>query len=354
MASLNNKAKARATLADVARECGLDKSTVSRVLNLPPEDYPVSAQTRQRIMECVERLRYKPNWQARALATGETRAIGLCFSASRWLTRPMLSAEISLAEESRKQGYHLQFFPLADAPDEWDELLQARRVDGFVVLNSAPVAFCQRLAELGVPAVTVNFDAGAALDGVFLDDEMGARLATKTLIDLGHREIVFLHWDFDNRGVRHPSMSIRQEAFASTMLEAGLSPRVACYSRPLESAASQLLAGGPATAALCYSHRDAAYLLNGLWRLGLRVPDEFSVIAFNDVFPAECTIPPLTVVCTMEERMGTVGGRMLLESIRGEAGGEPRRIVLPETLIMRESAARAPDEARLIALSRNG
>ena len=337
------KPQHRVTLADVARECRLDKSTVSRVLNLPPGAYPVSEDTRRRIHACVERLGYRPNWRARALATGETGAVGLCFSAARSLTRPMLSAEIALAHELKASGYHLQFIPLGDSPDEWQDLLQARRVDGYIVLNGVAGLFCQLLFDSGVPAVLVNFDAGVALDSVYLDDEMGARLATRHLIELGHRRVAFLHWDYDKVGQRHPSLAIRQRAYRETMREAGLKPRVVVYARPQETVADQLLDGMPATAVVCYSHRDAVWLLNGLWRRGRRVPDDVSVIAFNDVFPTECTIPPLTVVSTMEARMGRIGGQMLFERIRGEAGDAPRRVVLPENLVIRKSTARAPD-----------
>ena len=146
------------TLADVAAKSGVSTSSVSKVLNLQPEQYRMSDQTRQRILDAVAALGYRPNFQARSLAKGRSHNIGILFEGSLpTILRDNDSGMLSGLEPILSDAaYQMVFIPIRQGSDEWKQMLSDRRVDACLVVNKLEDRVRQVLEQLRIPAVLVN------------------------------------------------------------------------------------------------------------------------------------------------------------------------------------------------------
>jgi LacI family transcriptional regulator, galactose operon repressor len=330
----------RPTISDVARKCGVSKTTVSVILNKTPASLRVSAETQQRVKQMALQLGYRPNWRARALTSRRTHTIGVLYAPPM----PIVvrgnyeGIMVGIHETLHAQGYHVLFVPLADDPAEWGPILLDQRMDGCMILSRLRDPLPALLEQGRLPAVLVNADSEHPLPSVIADDLEGARLSTQHLIDLGHRRISFLLGEQP----RHYSVTQRQIGYAQTMTDAGLGQHVQLFGGTLEQWVTWLV-NEPRhqrpTALLVYTHFMAVRLLQLLWDAGISVPADLSVSTFSNAFPVEWTIPPLTTVALPTEAMGQAAAEMVLEQIRTEGAAPKRRVVLQETLIIRRSTA---------------
>lgn len=341
----------RATLADVARECGLDKSTISKALNMPAAEFALAESTRQRIMESVRRLGYRPSRRAQALARGETRVIGLVYHQATPPSGVYTSVQYALSRILGLSGYTLQFFNIGEDPHRWSEMLYGQQIDGVVAISALPRAFGDMLVESRLPAVLMNLDLDVPVDHVMMDDAAGAELATRHLLELGHRRIAFFGDAKNDPACRvHFSYFVRLRAYEAVMQAAGLEPYELYGKEGTSRLVDELIARGT-TAVVAFSHITAIHLLHVAWQRGLAVPGDLSVVSFNEEFPVAVTIPPLTTVTTVGPEMGRVAADLLLRRIKEwKAAAESdasvevaasQRVVLPEQLIVRGSTAPA-------------
>jgi LacI family transcriptional regulator len=280
---------------DVARTCGLSKTTVSVILNKTPASERVPHDTQQRVRLAAERLGYRPNWRARALASRRTHTIGVLYAPPMPLiVRGNYEGIIAgINETLHGRGYHMMFVPLGENPADWGRILLDQRMDG-------------------------------------------ALQNTRHLLSLGHRNIAFLI------GPQPPHYSVhqRQDGYQAAMRDAGADK----YIRVINSTPDEFVRQfrddpNRPTGVVVYTHYMAVNLLRVLWEQGLGVPKDLSVVTFTNAFPVEDVIPPLTTIALPTEEMGRAAAKMVLDQI--ETGGPPpkRRLVLKETLIVRKSTA---------------
>jgi DNA-binding LacI/PurR family transcriptional regulator len=341
------------TIRDVARESGYSASTVSIVLNGAPLSRYIPSGTKTRIETAAKRLGYRPNPLARSLRSQRSNIVGVMVFD---ITDPFCTPILRGLENSLYQANYLSF--LADAHNEthrferYLEMLLDRRVEGLIIVANWLVTDIKLLADLTerqVPTVVAGREVEMELAStVSVENEGGAAAALEYLYKLGHREIAFL------RGPKAlTSSGQRWKGIKSFAQSVGLSLDAKRFAELPESldanssfeAGSQLTAellrrGKAFTALLAYDDVTALGALRALKNKGLRVPEDCSVIGFDDVAQAGLSVPSLTTIRQPMEAMGAMSAGIVLDAIKAvdqnrEFPAVRRKI--PAELVVRES-----------------
>jgi LacI family transcriptional regulator len=326
------------TVHEVAREAGVSAATVSRFLNGTAK---VSSDKREAIESVIERLNYKPNVLAQNLKTGSSRTIGILTQSlvSGYFSEAMAGVDDVLAGT----GYA----PLivsghwhADEEAERIELLIARRVDGIVILsgNLKDEQILALARRLPIVAFGRTLDSGKAY-GFCLDNYRAACEAVDYLIVQGHRHIAFIAGPQD-----HADAVARLAGYRDTLAKHKIAedPRLVTEGDFLETggllAVDRLLESGARFSAIFAGNDLTAYGARlALYRRGIRVPEDISIIGFDDLHSSMCTTPPLTTVRQPLFDVGRCLGQAILAMINGQAID----IDVPKlSLVVRESVRR--------------
>ena len=319
----------RPTIHDVAREAGASIATVSRALN----GGVVSAAALARIEAAVASLGYRRNDVARGLVTGRSGLVGVVLPD---LIGPLYAQMARGIEDVLDEhGMHAMLVTdhlEPDAERNAIELLRARQVDGLVLIGSRLQPADLRAAAGNVPIVHVQRDGpDDDTPQVRLDDAAGVRAAVDHLVAAGHRRIAHL------AGTRRDGRE-RRAAFVAAMEAADLPPGPIVdggfTEEGGEAAAEALLDDPSITAVFCASDRMAVGLLHAAHRRGIVVPDDLSVVGFDDLTWARYLCPPLTTVRQPGRDMGRAAARQVLGGAQPGAG--PLLRVVP-TLVVRAS-----------------
>lgn len=328
------------SIKDIARIARVSHSTVSRALQNSPL---VNARTAEKIRQIARESGYRASAVARGLVTKRTRTIGLVVTT---IADPF-AAEVASGIEQAANDLGYSVF-LADSnadPNREQQVVQSfaeRRVDGIIVTSSRVGAlYLSLLSEMRVPIVLVNDQhPGAFVHSVMIGNVAGAREAADHLIALGHRRIAYLGDQFG-----YQSDTERFEGYRQALREAGLEfhPELVVHGdgKPEEAmrAMEKLLAlANPPTAVCCYNDMSALGAMRSIHLAGRRVPEDISVVGFDDLFLASYTQPPLTTVRQPMRRMGLLAMESLFRLMSGE--DTAIRITIAPELIVRESTAR--------------
>lgn len=325
----------RATIVDVAAEAGVATSTVSRAFTRPGR---VNLTTREHVLAVAERLGYSPNPAARALESGRTETVALVLPD---ITNPYFFGLIKGAERSAAAaGYTLVI-----ADTEENASAEARTVhklgpavDGFVICASRLTdAALQEVAQHG-PVTLVNRQL-TGIDSVVSDYQGGTRQIVDHLASLGHAGFVFLGGPPESwSGAR------RWRGLQAAARERGLDAvRRGPYQPTLGgggSAADAALATG-ATAVVTHNDLLAIGVLGRLRERGVRVPDQVSVVGFDNIFGSEFCAPPLTTLAELVRDAGARAVDSLLMQMQ-RRDNQPARVVLPTQLLVRGSTGPPP------------
>jgi DNA-binding LacI/PurR family transcriptional regulator len=337
----NIAARARpVVMADVARLAGVSAQTVSRVLNESPH---VSSDTRRRVLDAMRKLEYRPNSVARALVTGRSRTLGVV-SFDTTLYGPA-STLFGIERAAHDAGYFvsivsLRSLDLASVMSAVDRL-RDQGVEGILVIapqESAAQALLQLPEDFPIVAAEAAPQRSAPL--VAVDQVAGARAATSHLLELGHRTVWHISGPRDWLEAQD-----RVDGWRSTLEAAGAAPPPVLVgdwsARSGYELGQQLGKTGAVTAVFVANDQMALGVLRSLHELGRAVPDEISVVGFDDIPEAAYFSPPLTTVRQNFNEMGRRSLLLLVEQIEGGAGGHARETVAPE-LIVRASTTAAP------------
>lgn len=331
----------RPTILDVARACGVAKSTVSVVLNQSPAANRVPEETRQRVRTIANRLGYRASWRGRALAARKTHMIGVLYVPPMPLiARGNYEGILSgINEVLQARGYHLLLMPLGNNPVEWRRVLLDQRMDGAIVLSRLLPELAEILVAAEVPVALVNADTDLELPKVLADEYHGSRETMEYLLSLGHRRIAFLLGDQPP----HYSVDRRVRGYRDAMEAAGLTGSIEIQdtgnaSDFAEAFVARARPDRP-TAVLCYTHYLAIKLLQELWSRGLSVPRDLSVSCFSNAYPVADVVPPLTTVALATEQMGRTAAELVLEQVETGRRAPKRKVELRTHLIVRQSTA---------------
>lgn len=316
-----------ATIKDVARACGVHVSTVSRTFSAP---HLVNPATRSRVLAAADDLGYRPNRAARALTTGRTYNMGLIVAD---ISNPFFPPLIKAAQaQARGRDYHVFVADTDEDPRVEEELIRTltKQVDG-VLLCSPRLSnkMIERLAE-DVPFVVVNRRV-KGMPAVLMNVAQGAKLALDHLAGLGHRRIALVSGPIGS-WTSNEMQGVAAEATGLDLVFFG-------PNQPTETgglAVAPEVAACGATAVLAYNDLVALGLVEGLSAMEIGVPDQISVIGFDDILPGRLNRPKLTTVAMPAVQAGRMAVDLLLQS-----GGEGATVTLDTALIVRESTGRA-------------
>lgn len=339
------------TILDVAREAGVSKSTVSRVLNGSPH---VAHQTRGRVLETVSRLDFRANAAARGLRTTKSSLVGLLLPA---IDNDVFSRVAEVIEEDlRRAGVGLVIVSSGwDAQGELLALdsLRARRVDALVlsIVNDRDPALAELLDSIGRPIVLIDRElAGRQRDRALTDLRSGTREAVEHLAALGHRAVGIANISLDVL----PGREVRAEFEASA---ARLGIEAVCklvvpYGRIDRRSgwdvAERTLAAGATAIMCCVPNTVTAGVLEFLGQQGISIPEDVSIIAFDESELASVKKPQLTVIYRPIDDLARFASRMITSRLADPALG-PRVEVVRTSLRVRSSTAPPAVLSRVLA-----
>ena len=350
---------AKVTLQSIADRVGVSRMTVSNAFSRPDQ---LSGELRERILAAADDLGYVgPDPAARALARGRTGSVGLLLTdeLAEAFEDPVATEFLtSVAAALTREGMALTLLTAADAVD-------ARRApSGYVpsrdvAIDGAIVYVCDPaspdiawLNRRGVPLVAVDREPSPDVPSVNVDDRGGARAAAQHLVDLGHTRVGILTLDktYEVDGALKANTPAEQRmlGWRDVLESAGIEPQVRAprhraWLSVEEDARAMLDRPDRPTALLCFSDVMALQAIQVAESLGLRVPADLSVVGFDDSRRAAESRPPLTTVRQEVASKGHEAVRALMAVMGPNPPEKAERILLPTSLVVRESTAPPPD-----------
>jgi LacI family transcriptional regulator len=331
------------TMMDIARDLKVSVVTVSKVLR---NQGRISEATRKRVLRRAKQLNYQMNWVARSLVTRRTYTIGLLLPE---FTHSFF-AEVArtVAETVRPHGYHVVISCFEEDPalevSEAGSML-ARQVDGLIIASAQParsLSLFKQIQERKVPYVLIDRPiAGVRASFVGVDNHAIGRLATRHLIDRGCQRVAHL---------RGPEVGIATErlgGYRRALTEHGLRGQTCYVVAGGHSDCSgyegmrQLLKMRPAPdGVFCYNDPVAIGAMKAILEVGLKLPEDIAVVGAGNIHFSDVLAVPLTTVDQGTCRMGVLAAELLLERIAPKRSIRPKKILIPPTLVERESTRR--------------
>jgi LacI family transcriptional regulator len=338
---VNGAAPERVTIQDVARYCGVAASTVSNAIT---GRRPVQPATRERILQAATDLGYRPSAIARALRLRRTWTVALITANLSVSLAPEVARgveEVALANSCHVVICNTDFD--LDRETLHIDLLLDKRVDGVITLASSLHDHnITRLREEQVPFVQIG-RRHVEIDSHFvgIDNRVGIRTVVDHLWGLGHRRLAFIG------GTAASSSVVREkiDTFRQVLTERGLAPTAVLETgfafQDGYRAGARLLDGvaSPPTAVVAVNDDAALGVLEAALERGLRVPEDLSIVGWDDSFPASLHRVRLTTLRQPAYQMGRAAATLLLEQLQTPPPLEPRHIIFPSQLIIRHTTA---------------
>ncbi|HEX7727525.1 MAG TPA: LacI family DNA-binding transcriptional regulator [Terracidiphilus sp.] len=345
------------TLLDVARACELSVSTVSIVLSEAPLSKNVAAATRTRIREAARRLGYHPDAYARSLRRRHSQTVGiLAYDLSDPFCTPLVQG---IQAGLERPGY----LPLLmDARterklfDRYLKMILEQRAEGVIVIASWVFEETNLLADLEknhVPIVILGRDLSKRkIDSLLIDNRAGGTLALNHLVELGHRKIAVIRGPeemFDSKprweGIRAAATKAGIKLDPRLVLQLpGLTESNLGFEGGLTLSQKLLATGVSFSAVLAFDDMTALGVMRGLTEAGIRVPEDCSIVGFDDVLPGAVTTPGLTTIRQPLKQMGLRAAKWCVDAIGTHVDGSKRSVQTykaePE-LVVRSSSAKA-------------
>jgi DNA-binding LacI/PurR family transcriptional regulator len=345
-------------LRTLAEHLELSQTTVSLVLNDSPSAKSIPQETRNRVLEAATRLNYRPNYFARSLRQSRSMSVGVL---APDLSEGYFTSVMSGVVKELTSAHYFYFTACHDWKQElieqYPRMLVERAVDGFLLLNTPA-------DQLSVPVPVVAISAHSAVDNVtniVLDHHKAVEIALQHLYQLGHRRIAFMRgpraipdseyrWQSIEQvageiGFRiDPALVVRIDAtgWSNKTGQHPMAPEIG--HKPMQALLEKTK---DFTAVFCFNDIAAIGAIRALKDAGLRVPEDVSVVGFDDIQSAAYSTPSLTTVRQPLLEMGKRGAEILLKRIANREAPYPAEIVMTPELIVRESTG--PANGRHIA-----
>lgn len=327
--------KSKATIADIAAHAEVSISTVSRVLN---NTAPVAESTRRAVLAAMQMLDYQPNIFAQGLASGQSLTVGVL---TQDIHSPLYASLIRGILEEMDHGPYTPLFVdgywQQDREERLVETLLRRHVDGLIVLGGRLTAETLQATARRVPLIVFARDVpGLENQSLQLDDYGGAYKATQHLIDLGHRRIAHV-----TGNLLHADAVARREGYFQALRDNHIEPIPDLLAEGEYTEQSGLIAmemlfsRGRTFSAVFAANDESAYGVRlALYRRGIRVPEDISLVGFDDIPSSAFTTPPLTTIRQPAAEIGMAAARAVLSLMQDRPFDLPQ---IPMKLIIRES-----------------
>ncbi|ARQ94385.1 LacI family transcriptional regulator [Levilactobacillus brevis] len=327
----------KVTIRDLAEAAGVSVTTVSQILNGKGERF--SIETRQRVHQLQEDLGYVPDFNARNLIMKSAQTIGVLVPN---LGNPFFSMFIRGVQQTSRERH---FIPLIFGANHDEQLesyylqeLIKRAVDGLIIASASITgeAIDNILKKNGIPYLLIDQNGGPSVDRIRVDDEQGGQLAARHLLTLGHQRIVVVMPEHPTQNLR-----IRLAGFKAQLVD----QQIPLADSAVITSPMTKLGGYQATAAVLAQHPTAVFAINdetalglmrGLHEQGVRVPDDISVLGYDDIDLDEYVVPKLTTIHQPVVTMGQQATELLINRVQNQR--QPAQMVdLPVVLKQRES-----------------
>ena len=331
------------TLKDIAEKAGVSSMTVSRVMNGNTKD--VSAKTTERIKKIADEMGYIPNSSARVLASRSSRLIAALLSDYGEGGTPLEDSYSScflgeLTRQIQKEGYDLMLHYVKDYTDI-NYSLKSWKVAGAVFIGMFDENIRKIQKDNSIPLIfTDSYSTVRSIINVGIDDYQGGELAAGYLLEKGHKNLAFIGPAVLGNGV----IMHRLQGFCSFLREKGVSvPPEHIVDFGSDDMAGLLkrlcFSENPVTGIFATSDVCASWIYAAAYRLGIRIPEDLSVIGFDDIGMSRYMIPPLTTIRQDIRRKAKIASELLMKNIQNP-DGPMENIVMSVELVERESVGR--------------
>lgn len=327
------------TIKDIAKAANVSTAAVSLALN---NKGAISETKRAEIFEIAEKFGYVPNQNARNLINGKSNNIAVLFHYETYSINqlPYMPLINSILSASSNAKYNLAFSVFKQDIDELPGIIKARNIAGVLIIGDTNKKIVSNIAELGLPVVVL--DTSCDYEDCFtvsVDYKLCSNLATKHLLELGHRNIAFLgnqcYSSFTNLAFSGFKEALEEYNIDTKNLKICLD---ACDAASLKAGVDKIVREKDApTAIFCTADIYAIYAIQYLMSVGIRVPDDISVIGIDDDTMSRFTTPQLTTMRVDWNMMGSLGYKLLADLIEGKPC--TNRILPSDILVKRESVA---------------
>ena len=333
------------TIRDIAQLAGLSKSTVSLVLNNSPKVDPA---TRERVLDVMRKHNYTPSSAATALAKGRSPFIGMIVPGLTW--HMVAAVNYGVASVIERSPYEIILYTSTNEKD-YSSLVDRVTTSGhsaglLVVTHDQPLGPLEELHRSGLPVVLVDtLGNRSSVPSITADNYEGTRITLRHLLELGHTRIACV------QGLMtYPCCQDRYRGYLDGLAEAGIDadPQLTVnggfHPPTIRERVTELFALTDRPTAIVAQNDNTAYaVMQAAMDCGLRVPQDVSVVGFDDIASSVDTHPPLTTVRQPFPEMGRAAAELLLATIDGTGDLETgERRVMPTSLILRESTGPAP------------
>ena len=335
----------RVTSKDVAEKVGVSRTTVSLVLN-DVKGIQIGPETRRKVLEAARELGYVPNAAAQALVSRRAKAIGLILTRSQHhiSSDAFLPKIISgLLTTTRKQNIRMMidWVELEHPERAYFELAHAKRIDGMILSTFLLDDKALRLLEnVDIPTVLMGSLEGSNLPFVDIDNAKAAEQGTNYLVELGHREIACI----SNAPPEYTASPERVRGYKRALVNSGILPNENLIrygdfdpESGYQKMKSLLESGEKFTAVFVASDNVAIGAKSAIREAGLHVPDDISLIGFDDIPWAKYSDPPLTTIKLPAEALAQSACTLLVEMIQNNSNTDTNAVILDTELVVRKS-----------------
>ena len=337
--------KKRVTSQDVANLAGVSRTTVSFVLN-DVKGFNISPETRKKVVSAAESLNYVPDATAQALASRRAKAIGLVMTRSPHHIAtdaflPQIIGGLMEVIKDNKLRLLIEYVEVDHQDRAYLELARAKHIDGMILLTPRlDDAGLKKLEQVDIPTVLMGHLEGTDFYSVDVDNQLAAQQGVQYLLELGHSEIACI----SNAPLSYAASPERVAGYKAALISAGITPdngliRYADFDPQsgYDQTKSLLESGNKFTAIFVASDNVAMGVKAALREAGLRIPEDISLVGFDDIPWAQYADPPLTTVHLQAQEMARQACLVLMDLLQGKEPKVKQQII--EThLVVRKSS----------------
>ena len=335
----------KSTIKDVAKKASVSIATVSFVIN---DSKHISAETKSRVLKAIKSLNYHPSKSAINLVSGKTGNIGFILTDDHFLRTEPFYTRIFLGTEfeARSEGYYILLTSVRPDFNEEDILprfILNKSVDGIIIAGKIPHNLIERISAYNLPTVFIDYIPPTNSHPlVLIDNIQGALLATNHLINLGHKNIAFIGGD-----IEHPSLSDRLKGYKQALENAKIpvknnliviDAKYPDRQNGFSSAKKLFSKNKNVTAVFAVNDAMAIGIQHYLKDCGYKLPQDVSLVGFDDVEADLMLSPPLTTIRVPKVEMGIEALKLLVNTLKNNKSLS-KKILVPVELIVRESTS---------------